>query len=192
MASPIGHGLMGYAVYRATVSAKREDRRALLWLCVGLAVVPDFDFIPGIVLGQPALYHQGLSHSLGFAVVVSSGIAVAYSRNRGTFWADWGRFFLAYASHLLIDMFGPDRRPPYGIPVLWPVSDAHYHAPFQVFWGVNHAQETSTKTGEWVSGILNPHNLTAIGIEVLVTLSIILLVQWVQKMNIVTVKRASS
>jgi inner membrane protein len=191
MASPIGHALMGYAVYRATSSPKREDSRTLLWLCLGLAIAPDLDFVPGIVLGQPALYHQGISHSLGVAVVVSLGVALAYSLNRGTIWTDWGRFFLAYTSHLFIDMFGPDRRPPYGIPALWPFSDAYYQAPLRVFWGVHHAQETSTATGDWVSGILSLHNLGAIAIEVLVTLSLILLVQWVQKLNIVNAKRES-
>jgi inner membrane protein len=184
MASPVGHGLLGYAVYRGTGSAKREDRRTLLWLCVFLAIAPDFGFIPGIVLGQPALYHQGVSHSLGFALIVSLGAAVVYSLHRGTLWANWGRFFLAYASHLLLDIFGPDRRPPYGIPLFWPISDAHYLAPFQIFWGVRHAKETSTTTGEWVTGILTPYNLGAIGLEALVMLAVILLLQGAQYLKL--------
>jgi inner membrane protein len=188
MASPVGHGLMGYAVYRLTAGAKRDDRRTLLWLCVLLAIAPDLDFLPGLFLGQPALYHQGVSHSLGFALVVSLGVAVAYSLNRGTIWADWGRFFLAYASHLLIDLFGPDKRPPYGIPLFWPLSDACYLASFQIFRGFHHAKATSSTTGEWVAGILDPQNLVAIGIEVIVTLSVILLVQWVQNLKIFSTK----
>jgi inner membrane protein len=184
MATPIGHGLMGYAVYCAAASAKRADRRPLLWLCVGLAIAPDFDFVPGVALGQPALYHQGVSHSLSVAVVASLAVALAYRRSRSTLWADWGRFALAYASHLLIDVLGPDQRPPYGIPLFWPISDTHYLAPFQIFWGVNHAEKTSATTGEWVTGILNPYNLAAIGIEVLVTVSVILLVQGVQYLRI--------
>jgi inner membrane protein len=189
MASPVGHGLIGYAIYRVTASAEREDRRTLLCICLLLAIAPDFDFVPGIVSGQPALYHQGISHSLGVALVVSFGIAVTYSLTKGTLWADWGRFFLAYASHLMIDMFGPDRRPPYGIPLLWPINDAYHLAPFQLFWGVHHAKETSTTTGEWVTGILTPYNLGAIGMEVLVTLSVILLVQGAQCLNLLTQKQ---
>jgi inner membrane protein len=180
MASPVGHGLVGYAVYRATGGAGREDRRTLLWLCVFLAIVPDFDFIPGIFWGQPALYHRGVSHSLGVACALSFGAAVIYSLQRGTLWADWGRFFLAYASHLLLDLFGPDRRPPYGLPLFWPLSDVHFLAPFQIFWGVRHAKATSATIDEWIAGLLDPSNLLAIGIEVIATLPIIVVLLYVQ------------
>jgi inner membrane protein len=178
MASPIGHGLMGYAVYRVTASAKREDRRTLLGLCLFLAIAPDFDFVPGLILGQPALYHQGISHSLGFALIVGFGVAAAYSLNKGTIWADWGRFFLAYASHPIMDMFGPDRRPPIGIPLFWPLSDTYYLAPLQIFWGVHHAKATSATTGEWITGVFTAHNLAAIAVEVLVMFPLILLVRY--------------
>jgi len=183
MASPVGHGLLGYAVYRVTGSAKRQDRRNLLGLCVLLAIAPDFDFLPGILVGQPALYHQGLSHSLGFAVVVSFGVAVAYSLQWGSLWADWGRFFLAYASHLVMDLFGPDARPPLGIPLFWPLSDVPYLAPLQIFWGVRHAKSTSTATGEWISALLSLHNLAAIGIEILVGLSVVGFLHYMQSVG---------
>ena len=32
---------------------------------------PDLDFIPGLILGRPNLYHHGISHSLGAAVIFS-------------------------------------------------------------------------------------------------------------------------
>jgi membrane-bound metal-dependent hydrolase YbcI (DUF457 family) len=180
MASPVGHGLMGYAVYRMAASAKREDRRTLLGLCLLLAIAPDFDFVAGVVLGQPALYHQGISHSLGVALVVSFGVAVTYSLPKGTLWADWGRFFLAYASHPIIDMFGPDRRPPIGIPLFWPLSDICYLSPWQIFWGVHHVKATSATTWEWITAILTVHNLAAIALEVMVILPVILLAYYGQ------------
>jgi len=37
-----------------------------------MAVAPDLDFIPGIIVGKPTLYQQGLSHSLGFAVLIGN------------------------------------------------------------------------------------------------------------------------
>ena len=56
---------------------------------------------------QPALYHQGISHSLGFAVLVSFLLAFFYGGGRAT-WSLGGLFFLAYGSHLFIDVLGPD------------------------------------------------------------------------------------
>jgi inner membrane protein len=179
VATPIGHALAGYAVYRVS-AYKREDRRTLLWLCLFLAIAPDFDFAPGILMGQPSLYHQGISHSLGLASVVSLILALVYGLNRGTVWAEWSWFFLAYASHLVIDLFGRDARPPYGIPLFWPIGAEHYLAPLQIFWGVRHAEVTSATTGEWITAILTLQNLRVIAIEVMVLLPVVLLVQYLQ------------
>jgi membrane-bound metal-dependent hydrolase YbcI (DUF457 family) len=175
MATPIGHALAGYAVYRTRAVALRDDRRALLALCLVMAIAPDFDFLPGILGGQPALYHQGISHSLGFALVMSFGLAVVY-RHKGGVIANWGQFSLAYVSHLVIDAFGPDGRPPYGIPFFWPISDRYYLAPVQIFWGVHHASSASTTTEAWFVAIFHPYNLGAIGIEVVVMVPVILLI----------------
>ena len=180
MASPVGHALMGYAVYRVTASPERKGSRTTLWLCLLLAIAPDFDFLPGLLLGKPALYHQGISHSLGFALVLSLAVAVVYSPSWKSLWADWGLFFLAYASHLIIDLFGPDARPPYGIPLFWPISHAYYLMPFQIFWGVHHAHATLATTGEWVTAILNLRNVGAIILEVVVISPIILFVRLAQ------------
>jgi inner membrane protein len=94
--------------------------------------------------------------------------------------ASWGLFSLAYTSHLIIDLVGPDGRPPYGIPLLWPVTEATYLSPIQILWGMKHAKSTSMSTVEWVSGIVDPYNLGAMSIEVSVVLPWILLVVYVQ------------
>jgi inner membrane protein len=178
MATPIGHALAGYSVYLAGTSFQ-SNRTILFWLCPLVAVAPDFDFIPGILQGQPNLYHQGLSHSLGAALFVS--LATALILSKGTLWKNWSLLFVAYASHLALDFFAPDGRPPYGQPLFWPISGEYYVAPpsLQLLWGVHHAKATSAATSEWVSGILQLHNLGAISIEVLVTLPVILLARYV-------------
>lgn len=186
MATPIGHALAGYAVYRSIFGAIRQERRTFLWLCLLMAIAPDLDFVPGILVGQPALYHQGITHSLGFALMVSLGLAVAYgrySKQRGKMTAYWGGFFLAYTSHLVIDFFGPDGRLPYGQPLFWPLNDSHYLSPVPIFWGVHHVVSTSATTGQWIIAILNPHNLRAIGIEVLVMLPVLLLVWYLRSLS---------
>lgn len=175
MATPIGHALAGYAVYGLRPGIRSEEHRILLALCIVLAVCPDLDFLPGIVYGQPALYHQGISHSLGMATGVGLAVALFYSRTRRTVLTHWGLFTLAYASHLIIDILGPDGRPPYGIPLFWPITDEYFLLPVHIFWGVHHAGRTSATLGEWLTGIMDPFNLGAIGIEILIVLPFVLL-----------------
>jgi len=179
VATPIGHALAGYMVYSVNTE-KRADKWALLWVCLLLAVAPDLDFLPGLLLGQPDLYHQGISHSLGLAAVIAFAAALVYRRSQGILGANWVRFFAAYTSHLVIDMLGPDRRPPYGIPLFWPVSDEYYLAPFSLFPGVRHGGGTSTTALKWITALFNPYNFEAIAIEVAVMLVIIGLVQYLQ------------
>ncbi len=178
MATPVGHALAGYAVYCMTVRDCSGERRRLLLGCLGLAIAPDLDFLPGLLQGQPALYHQGISHSLGFALVASSVIMGFYRAGQGATLGMWRLFFLSYVSHLVIDLFGPDGRLPYGIPLFWPFNDTCYLAPWQVFWGVHHVGSTSMATGDWLRAIFHPYNLGAIGIEGLVTVPLVLLAQW--------------
>jgi inner membrane protein len=184
MATPLGHSLAGYLVYRGLARCNPEDSKLFLVLCVSLAITPDLDFVPGILEGTPALYHQGISHSLVFAVVagliVSLGYQI-YSSQKGAMLANWGLFTLSYMSHLLIDLVGPDKRLPYGIPLFWPVTDATYLSPIKIFLGVRHAKSTSTSTSEWLSAIVDPHNLGALSIEVAVLLPWILLVVYAQR-----------
>jgi membrane-bound metal-dependent hydrolase YbcI (DUF457 family) len=147
---------------------------------MGAAVMPDLDFLPGFIQGQPALYHQGISHSIGFAVGVALIMAWACCLRDHSFLLVWGLFSSAYCSHLILDLLGPDLRPPYGIPLLWPLSDHYYLAPFSVLLGVKHADLTSATNTEWLSGIIHVHNLTAIALEVGIVLPLILVVHLVE------------
>ena len=178
MATPIGHALAGYLVFRALADTKQENRGCLVSICVVMAVSPDLDFLPGIILkGQPALYHQGISHSLGFAIGVGLIGALVLGRKWRSLPVNWGVFSMAYGSHLVIDLFGPDLRPPFGIPLFWPISENYYIAPFQIFGGVSHAGTTSAPFGEWMTGVIQPYNLWAIAIEIIVILPLILIVK---------------
>jgi len=180
MATPIGHALAGYSVYVASSSFQPRNS-ILFWLCLLMAIAPDFDFLPGILHGQPNLYHQGASHSLGAGLLVSFAAALIFCRE--AFWKNWILLFFAYASHLVLDFFAPDGRPPYGQPVFWPISDRYYLAPpgLQILWGVHHAKATSASTGDWIASILQSRNLTAISIEVLMTLPMILLARYASR-----------
>jgi inner membrane protein len=178
MATPLGHALAGYAVYSFARGTKERDDRGLMLLCLFAATAPDLDFLPGALLGSPALYHQGITHSLGFALLVSLGVAGVGRL--------WGKPFsmifylggMAYLSHLVIDFLGPDTRPPHGIPLLWPISAEHFMSPVSIFLGVRHAASAATSMLEWLEGLLHPYNFAAMAVEVALLLPFILLGQW--------------
>lgn len=167
MAGPLGHSLAGVLIYQTAGERARIDGRTAAILCVVAAVAPDLDFLPGLWVGMPALYHQGISHSFLFALVVSLALAVGFGR-AGRAWPRlWSVLFLAYTSHLVIDLFGPDARPPYGVPLLWPLSDHAFLAPVKLFLGFHHAGRTGASTGEWLRGVLSLRNVAALAVEAL-------------------------
>ena len=181
MATPIGHALMGYAIYGFNGAAQRRDRLTLIFLCIFMAIAPDLDILPGILVGHPALYHQGISHSLGFALLVSLGTAGICSLRGKTISTIFNLCFISYLSHLVIDFFGPDGRLPYGEPLFWPISAKHFISPIPVFWGMHHAPSTYSSTTQWAIGIATPYNLLAIAFEVTVLLPFAFAGKWYRR-----------
>lgn len=143
-----------------------------------MANVPDLDFLPGIMMGTPALHHQGITHSLGFAFMVSLGAAGVYRAKGMSFSSMFSLCFISYLSHLIIDFFSPDGRFPYGEPLFWPISDEYFISPVQVFLGVHHAGSTFASTREWIEGILNLYNLGAIALEVVLIAPFVFLARY--------------
>jgi membrane-bound metal-dependent hydrolase YbcI (DUF457 family) len=169
MASPIGHALAGYAIYKI-YEAKSDvtgSRRALLSLALFMAIAPDLDFGPGILIGQPALYHQLITHSIGAAFVVSIITAGLFRSMGMSFSIPFNLCFVSYLSHLAIDFFAPDARPPYGQPLFWPLTGAYFMSPVWLFLGVQHSGSTEASTVQWLTGVLSLQNLWAIAIEVI-------------------------
>lgn len=167
MATPIGHSLAGYVIYHFSCGLPQtRGRLGLVLLCIVMANAPDLDFIPGLLMDRPALYHQGITHSLGFALVVSLGTAAVYRTRTKSFPAMFVLCFVSYLSHLVLDLFGPDGRLPYGIPLFWPISGERFISPVQVFLGFHHVGATSASRLEWIEGILDVYNLGAISLEI--------------------------
>lgn len=176
MATPFGHSLAGYAIYSSTASARNSPNRLYMaLLCLVVAMVPDLDLIPGILIGKPVFYHGSITHSLGFALVVSLGIAGIYHFKERSFPVVFKLCFLAYFSHLVLDFLGPDGRPPYGIPLFWPLSQAYFIAPVPILLGAHHVAATSASTSEFIGGILNFYNLAAIALEAFLILPFVFL-----------------
>jgi membrane-bound metal-dependent hydrolase YbcI (DUF457 family) len=131
-------------------------------------VAPDLDFLPGLLVGRPVLYHQGESHSLLVALAVSLVVALVLVRDRRLLLRGWAVFFAAYVSHLVLDYLGSDARPPIGIPLLWPASDATWVSPVAILPGIHHSVSGTEGTGEWLAMVFSGSNVGRILAELAV------------------------
>lgn len=125
LATPIGHAVAGMAI-GAALSRGRPflGPRADWALFALLAQAPDLDFLPGLFAEHIDAFHHGISHSLGFAVLCGALLAL-YGRRRGQA-ARWGLLGLSvYFAQVLLDALTQDARPPAGVPLWWPLSDAY-------------------------------------------------------------------
>ena len=171
MPSPIGHALAACAVYQGMAGASLAPRswRTLLSYCVA-AGAPDFDFLPGFFLGEPNRFHQGVSHSLGMALLFGAGIAFLSWWLRGRIaWRFVLVLFSLYCSHLLFDYLAVDTGSPLGIPVWWPLSRQHYLSPLAVFFSINRGSSIEG----FFAGVFIPHNFWAVVLEIAIFLPLI-------------------
>jgi inner membrane protein len=174
LATPIGHAIAGYAVSSFAKAPQASQRLDLIIACTFAALAPDLDVIPGLIMGSPAQFHAGITHSLSFAALVSLGIAGILRWRGPSFAFVFVLSFISYSTHLVMDMLGPDGRPPFGIPLFWPVSNIYVISPVPLLLGVKHAATANTPTSEWIQAIFSLYNLAAIAVEVLVTVPFIL------------------
>ena len=82
MPTPIGHLLAGAAI-GTLMSQGSNLPRTLLIGCLA-AVAADFDFIPGILIGNPGRFHHAQSHSVTFAVLAGVVAALIARKNRAS------------------------------------------------------------------------------------------------------------
>src|SRR5438105_8883139 len=131
MALCFAHAAAGYLVYEALRPAGAH-RPGLLAAAVAVANAPDLDFVPGLVLGHPAAYHRGVTHTVAAVVVVAAiaGMAVRWrggGPGRARRVAGW--MAALWASHLVLDYFTSNVVPPSGARFFWPFSDRYWIAP---------------------------------------------------------------
>jgi inner membrane protein len=168
-------------LFTALCRPANGEKRSLLVLSIVMANVPDLDFLPGLLLGSPALYHRGVTHSVGVALLVSVVVAWVFSFRGQSFRTALWLGVMAYLSHLLIDFFGPDGRWPYGQPVLWPISQGYFSSPRPLLLGMHHASSTYASRLDWIGGILSLYNLVAVAIEVVFIVPFLVLVRWLRQ-----------
>jgi membrane-bound metal-dependent hydrolase YbcI (DUF457 family) len=148
MASPVAHSFAGFWTFmlltaRLKVRLATACRQYLpqLVLLVLLANLADVDFLFGLGTGANAnALHHGFTHSFAAAVFVALAVSCVW-RIAGSFWRSALLYFLAYSSHLLIDLCtgtklgwnatGSD------IPLFWPWAK-DFRAPLVLLVGVKH------------------------------------------------------
>ena len=177
MASPFGHALAGWAIGR-WASPERAGSAWLVPACALLAVAPDLDFVPGWIAGQPALYHQGISHSFFVGALAAGATALLIARGRADALHCFGWLFAAYASHLAIDWLAGDTRPPIGMPLLWPLSDATFLSPVPLLPGISHSPAGAEGRVAWLASLIDGYNAWALGVEMLLSAPLLAFVEW--------------
>jgi membrane-bound metal-dependent hydrolase YbcI (DUF457 family) len=136
VASPVAHSFAGFWTFLLLV-AKRKIWLSQQWrqylphlvVLVLLANLADVDFFIG--------HHRGPTHSLEAAIFVALAFAWIWQIAPG-FWPSVAFYFIAYGSHLLIDLVtGTElgwNKTSHGIPLFWPARDIS--SPLVLVFGV--------------------------------------------------------
>jgi inner membrane protein len=135
MCTPVGHSLSGVTIYyilnanKIRVEGKVEPRK--LFLYIMLSNLPDIDFIPGIISGNPNMYHHIVSHSILFLLLISLLLSflVKIHKNKTS---NFGIIALLLLSHTIIDFFTEDTSLPRGIDLFWPYQ-RYFISPYIIF-----------------------------------------------------------
>ncbi len=164
MPTSVGHSLSGLIAYMALAGWKKWSIRLVI-IFVLLSNLPDFDFVPGWLIGQPNLFHRGASHSmlLAFVIGLSAGVIVKTTRG-GKFVPALMTVFILYMMHLVLDLFSADYSTMPGFQIFWPFSNEHYIAPTVIFANITR----SSIVEEFVPSLFNSHNLRAMVNEVVI------------------------
>ena len=167
MSSPIGHSLAGYLMYccRVKSMSARQDK-ALFFSALLAANMPDLDFLPGFLLGHPNLYHHGVSHSLGAALVFSLLMTLAVQLLKSySMMKNFLFFWAIFCSHLLLDYLSFDARPPAGIPLFWPLSSKYLIFPHPFLPPIHHSHLDNATVAQLVTDFFSLHNLYVVILE---------------------------
>lgn len=199
MPLPIAHSMMGYAISEVAEAAKVR-LASKKWLNVSifvtLANLPDSDFLPGFLLGEPNRYHQWFTHSLGFAFLVGLAGALFYRwwqsqspwetvQKQSRF--GWCGIFigLAVLSHVVLDLLTLDTTPPQGMMLFWPFDQNHYDVRWDFFLSSRRDNVSTT----FFSSLVSWYNFKIVLRELLIMAPIVGLAKIVERL--LTLRRAS-
>jgi inner membrane protein len=176
MPLPIAHSMMGYAISEVAEAAnvRLTNKKWLnVSIFVTLANLPDSDFLPGFLLGEPNRYHQWFTHSLGFAALAGLCGGLIYWRQKNENSDRFGLhgifIGLAVLSHLVLDLLTWDSSPPKGMMLFWPFDKNHY----DVRWDLFLACQRDNTSATFFSSLFSPYNLKVVLREFLIMAPIV-------------------
>ena len=167
MPSPVGHSIIGFALYRVSARPNEPFGWRKLALYLFAANAPDLDFIPGLLLGEPDRFHHGASHSIAFAVLfaIVFGLLGHIMKMDSVQWSSPILFGL-YLSHLGLDCLSIDTSAPYGMPLFWLVSHTYYKAAIGFLPDIRR----SNSSAYFFASLFSAHNLRSVCLELLLFL----------------------
>lgn len=170
MPLPFGHSLMGYALYKTMPQETRVISWRMFLLFVLLANLPDIDYLPGFLQGNPNKFHHHFTHSLGFTVMVGWILATySYLKKRKRFLT----YFLMFAgvcfSHVVLDFLTADYSQPYGVPLFLPFSNRYFISPITVFMSI----DKSNSSNIFIQSLFVMHNFWAALWEIVVFIPVL-------------------
>jgi len=183
MPLPIAHSMMGYAIAEVAEAAnvRLTNKKWLnVSIFVTLANLPDCDFLPGFLLGEPNRYHQWFTHSLGFAFLAGLCGGLFYWRrqkqNKLQSAENPERFglygvFIGFAvlSHVVLDLLTWDSSPPKGMMLFWPFDKNHYDVRWDFFLACRRDNASAT----FFSSLFSMYNLKVVLREFLIMAPIV-------------------
>ena len=159
MPSPIAHIATGVAIGLVTkrpltVASNDEQKNQqmlILRLAVLGSVLPDVDAFVGILMGNFGKYHNNVSHSLAFGLIISLAVTASIkSFSSLKFNQLVLPVLIGYSIHVLMDATTITR----GVMLFWPLTEHRYASPFPIFYGVR-----------WSEGLFSPLHLITIATE---------------------------
>lgn len=147
---------MGYVIYRffknrvpENLNKREASLPLVLILAVGFSLLPDFDSVAGVLVGNFGRFHNNITHSLVVGVLVALTFAIiTRTIVKSGFWIWFGIFTLGYSLHILTDFLTFGER---GIMLFWPLSHERFVSPVKLFYGVR-----------WSADLLSPVHLNTL------------------------------
>jgi len=121
MATTYTHAVVGFGIAQIYTPGRL---RWLYWTPAAfLAIFPDYDVFSSAAYGA-LMGHRGITHTLVFALWIAFLVSsLTFRPLKANLWALTGIFFLATASHGLLDALTRGGMP---IPFFWPLTDERF------------------------------------------------------------------
>jgi len=163
MPSPLAHILSGATVYLIGANRQRRGKIAL-GVCLLGSLLPDFDFLPGLLIGEPRAYHHGISHSVGFAVMFGAAVlfVLRYLRRSDIAMQAGVMGALAYGFHAILDAVSVNEGAK-AVPLLWPIIPAEFGINLGLLGRFHH-----DGLADGLRSVIRLENLSALAREVMV------------------------